>query len=131
MPRRTKVNDLASTALPAPEIAPRAAPGPEAAAAPSLSVRVLDWPCCGAPSIVSRWDVLARTASEPNPFLESWYLLPALRALDPQETVRIILVEGGDEIVGLMPLANEKRYYRRPIPTSPAGLTPTPSSAPR
>jgi CelD/BcsL family acetyltransferase involved in cellulose biosynthesis len=101
---------LASIALPAPAIASRAS------AAPALSVRVLDWPCCGAPSIVSRWDILARTAAEPNPFLESWYLLPALRALDPQETVRIILLESGDELVGLMPLANARRYYRRPIP---------------
>lgn len=88
---------------------------PATAAAP-LSVRVLDWPCCGAPSIVSRWDLLARTPAEPNPFLESWYLLPALRALDPEETVRVFLLERGDEVVGLMPLAVEKRYYRRPIP---------------
>ena len=107
---------MASIALPTPQIAPRAAPPPEVAAALPLSVRVLDWPCCGAPSIVSRWDILARAAAEPNPFLESWYLLPALRALDPAETVRIILVESGDEIVGLMPLAEQKRYYRRPIP---------------
>jgi CelD/BcsL family acetyltransferase involved in cellulose biosynthesis len=87
-----------------------------ARAATHLSVRVLDWPCCGAPSIVARWDELARVASEPNPFIESWYLLPALRALDPDETVRIILLECGDELVGLLPLANQKRYYRRPIP---------------
>jgi CelD/BcsL family acetyltransferase involved in cellulose biosynthesis len=85
------------------------------AAAPALSVRVVDWPCCAAPSIASRWDVLARHAAEPNPFLESWYLLPALRALDPDETLQVFLLELGDEIVGLMPLAPEKRYYRRPI----------------
>lgn len=98
------------------------APRPEPEAAPQAlvpsqpAIRVLDWPCCGAPSIVSRWDVLARRASEPNPFLESWYLLPALRALDPDETLRIFLLEQGDEIIGLMPLAEEKRYYGRPIP---------------
>ena len=79
-------------------------------------MRILDWPCCAAPSIISRWDLLARQAAEPNPFLESWYLLPALRALDPDETLQIFLLEHGDEIVGLMPLAEEKRYYRRPIP---------------
>ena len=70
---------MASMAAPALAFAPRA-PTPEASAAPALSIRVLDWPCCGAPSIVSRWDILARRAAEPNPFLESWYLLPALRA---------------------------------------------------
>ena len=102
--------------LPALAFAERRTAAPEAAAAPVLSVRVLDWPCCAAPSIVSRWDVLARNAAEPNPFLESWYLLPALRALDPDETQRIFLLELGDEIVGLLPLTDEKRYYRRPIP---------------
>lgn len=85
-------------------------------AAPTLAVRVVDWPCCAAPSIASRWDILARDAAEPNPFLESWYLLPALRALDPDETLQVFLLEYGDEIIGLMPLAAEKRYYRRPIP---------------
>lgn len=106
---------MASMAAPALAFAPRA-PTPEASAAPTLSIRVLDWPCCGAPSIVSRWDILARRAAEPNPFLESWYLLPALRALDPDETLRVFLLEAGDEIVGLMPLAERTRYYRHPLP---------------
>ena len=107
---------MASTSLPPLAFSPRPEAAPEAVAAPQLSVRVLDWPCCAAPSIVSRWELLARDAAEPNPFLESWYLLPALRALDPDETLQIFLLEHGDQIVGLMPLAEEKRYYRRPIP---------------
>lgn len=108
---------MASTSLPPLAFAPRPDAEPEAvAAAPTLSVRVVDWPCCAAPSIATRWDLLARHAAEPNPFLESWYLLPALRSLDPDETLQIFLLELGDEIVGLMPLADEKRYYRRPIP---------------
>ncbi len=102
--------------LPPLAFSPRSIAAPETVPAPPLSVRVLDWPCCAAPSIVSRWNILARAASEPNPFLESWYLLPALRALDPDETLRVFLLERGDEIIGLMPLAEEKRYYRRPIP---------------
>lgn len=108
---------MASTSLPPLAFAPRPDAEPEpVAATPTLSVRVVDWPCCAAPSIASRWDILTRRAAEPNPFLESWYLLPALRALDPDETVQIFLLELGDEIVGLMPLAAESRYYRRPIP---------------
>lgn len=108
---------MASKTLPPLAFAPRPEAVPEAvAAAPALSVRVVDWPCCAAPSIAARWDRLARQAAEPNPFLESWYLLPALRALDPDETLQVFLLELGDEIVGLMPLAAEARYYRRPIP---------------
>ncbi|MGN6356322.1 MAG: GNAT family N-acetyltransferase [Novosphingobium sp.] len=108
---------MASTSLPPLAFAPRPDAEPEAVvAAPTLSVRVVDWPCCAAPSIASRWDILARQAAEPNPFFESWYLLPALRTLDPDEMLQIFLLELGDELVGLMPLAAEKRYYRRPIP---------------
>lgn len=108
---------MASKSLPPLAFAPRPVAAPEpVAAAPTLSVRVVDWPCCAAPSIASRWDILARNAIEPNPFLESWYLLPALRALDPEETLQVFLLEFGDDLVGLMPLAAEKRYYRRPIP---------------
>jgi CelD/BcsL family acetyltransferase involved in cellulose biosynthesis len=126
---------VATIARPAPAIIPPVGAGAEDVVPRPLSVRVLDWPCCGAPSIVSRWDRLARFATEPNPFLESWYLLPALRALDPNETVRILLLENGDEIVGLMPLAEEKRYYRRPIPhlsgwTHPNAFLGTPLIAP-
>lgn len=108
---------MASTSLPPLAFAPRSDAEPEAvAAAPTFSVRVVDWPCCAAPSIASRWDILARRAAEPNPFLENWYLLAALRALDPDETLQVFLLELGDELVGLMPLSPEKRYYRRPIP---------------
>ena len=33
--------------------------------------------------MLARWDGLALTAAEPNPFYESWYLLPSLRLFDP------------------------------------------------
>ncbi|MEO6718211.1 MAG: cellulose biosynthesis protein CelD, partial [Novosphingobium sp.] len=61
------------------------------------------------------WNALARYATEPNPFHESWYLLPALRALDPAESVRFLLFELGDVLVGMMPVAREQRYYGRRI----------------
>lgn len=89
------------------------ASGPGAAA---LSVRVLGWRGCDEHGFVARWDRLARKAIEPNPFLESWHLLPALEALDTDEDVRIFVLACGDELVGLMPLAREPRYYGRPIP---------------
>ena len=63
-----------------------------------------------------RWDALAQSASEPNPFHECWYLLPALRELDPGQTVRLLRFEHGGELAGLLPVRHEKRYYRWWIP---------------
>lgn len=62
------------------------------------------------------WDALALCAAEPNPFHESWYLLPALRALDPQGSVKLLRVETDGDLCGLLPVRNENRYYGRPIP---------------
>lgn len=64
---------------------------------------------------LARWQALARQASEPNPFLESWSLLPALSAMGAKEvTLACLEVEG--KLVGLMPLARHWRYYGRPLP---------------
>jgi CelD/BcsL family acetyltransferase involved in cellulose biosynthesis len=62
------------------------------------------------------WDRLAMTAAEPNPFFESWYLLPSLRAHDPAGEARLAVLENGGEWLGLIPLVNEPRYYGRPVP---------------
>ena len=94
-------------------IAAQAAAQAAPVAGPVVTVRALDWPCCAAPSVLHSWNALAIYATEPNPFHESWYLLPALRALDPQETVRFLLFEVGDVLVGMMPVAREQRYYGR------------------
>ena len=69
-----------------------------------------------APAAVLAWDALALKASEPNPFFESWYLLPSLRALDPLGTVQMLRFEVAGELLGLMPMRRERRYYRWPIP---------------
>ena len=108
-------------AMPEPRVAAAQTAGTSAAlvtapvSGPVVTVRALDWPCCTAPSVLHSWNALALYATEPNPFHESWYLLPALRALDPQESVRFLLFEVGDVLVGMIPLAREKRYYGRRI----------------
>ena len=109
-----KVNSVASNAIPleAP-IATQPAVQAALVAGPVVTVRALDWPCCAAPSVLHSWNALALHATEPNPFHESWYLLPALRALDPGENVRFLLFEVGDVLVGMMPMAREQRYYGR------------------
>lgn len=65
---------------------------------------------------IRRWDMLAATASEPNPFLESWYLLPALRRFDPRGQVEIVRFERGGELCGLLPIERRWRYARWPLP---------------
>lgn len=63
-----------------------------------------------------RWQALAETASTPNPFFEPWYLLSALHAFDPAGEARLLVVESGDTLIGLMPLASVRRYGRWPLP---------------
>lgn len=64
----------------------------------------------------ARWQALADGASTPNPFFEPWYLIPALEAFDPKATGRLLTVEIGGELVGLMPITTPRRYARWPIP---------------
>ncbi len=110
----TKVSSLASTALPLISATPR--PVASVVSTPAVTIRALDWRECTAPAIRHEWDALAQRAAEPNPFYESWYLLPALRALDPAGTVRMLLCEANGELVAMLPLARQPRYYRRPVP---------------
>ena len=65
---------------------------------------------------LAEWDHLARSASEPNPFGESWSLLPALRRFDGGDRVELFRVRVGGELCGLMPLARQRGYYGYPIP---------------
>ena len=55
----------------------------------SLTIALVerDWRALAEPAAIAGWDALAQWASEPNPFHESWYLLQALRAFDPEGTV--------------------------------------------
>lgn len=55
-------------------------------------------------------------ASDPNPFFESWYLLPALRAFDAAGRIALLQVEARGSLAGLMPLGRPLSYYGKPIP---------------
>jgi CelD/BcsL family acetyltransferase involved in cellulose biosynthesis len=85
-------------------------------APPAVDLRACAWSDCTAAPFVAAWDALAQRASEPNPFYESWYLLASLSALDPAGSVRLLVCEAGGELVGLLPVAREARYYGRPLP---------------
>lgn len=79
-------------------------------------MRAADWRSCENPLVQHGWNALAELACEPNPFHESWYLLPALRALDPQNSVLLLQCKVGGDLAGLMPIKRENRYYGKPIP---------------
>jgi len=50
------------------------------------------------PAELARWDALAHWAAGPNPFHESWYLLPALRAFDPAGEVTLLCLEADGQL---------------------------------
>ena len=79
-------------------------------------LHAVSWSSLAHPEACAAWDRLAKRAAEPNPFLESWYLLPSVRALDPHGSVRILRFEQGGALAGLLPLVPSRRYYRWPVP---------------
>lgn len=99
-------------------LAPRdtAACGTTQSAARSSVVRSSAWRSAESPDVRHAWDALAVCASEPNPFFEGWYLLPALRALDPSGSVSLLRFEHDGELAGILPVRLENRYYRWPVP---------------
>ena len=76
------------------------------------------------PQAGAHWDHLAEFASTPNPFFERWYLQPALEALDPDNRVRLVRIERGGELIGLMPIERARRYSRWPLPHLASWLHP-------
>ena len=93
--------------------------GPARGHAPARALpalRAADWRTLDEPGFIARWDALAADASEPNPFYESWYLLPSLRALDPDGAVRLLVLELDGTLAGLLPLVPSRRYYAYPVP---------------
>ena len=104
---------MATTARDLHGYSPAARP---AAGAPPLAARSVAWREFEAAERRTEWDALAAWAAEPNPFFESWSLLPALRALDPEGEVELLCVEGDGALAGLMPVRREKSYYGHRLP---------------
>ena len=65
---------------------------------------------------IAQWDSLAQWASEPNPFYESWYLLPSLEHLDPHGSVQLLTLKADRQLAGLIPVQRDFRYYDHPLP---------------
>ena len=62
------------------------------------------------------WDALARDAAEPNPFYESWFLLPSLARLDGGRNGSLLCFRQGGNLSGLMPIVRQHQYERWPLP---------------
>lgn len=95
---------------------PSANPNAVHAAAVAGVMQAHDWRACDHAAFVAQWDALAKAAIQPNPFFESWYLLPSLRVLDPAGAVELLVLEERGVLLGLMPLSRAARYYRHPLP---------------
>lgn len=76
------------------------------------------------PQAGAAWDHLAEFASTPNPFFERWYLQPALETLDPENRVRLMRIERGGELIGLVPVESARRYSQWPLPHLASWLHP-------
>ncbi len=68
--------------------------------------------------IIPAWDHLARNALEPNPFYESWALIPAIELFKTTYPDAFILLVWADhahsQLIGLFPLNYERSYHRCP-----------------
>ena len=79
-----------------------------------LGAGVID-PLALTPQFTAQWDDLAHHASEPNAFAERWCVAPALQLLDPLRTARLIAVDSGGELIGLIALTTTTRYGPLPL----------------
>jgi len=68
------------------------------------------------PEMIEQWDALAMAAADPNPFYESWYLLPSLRAFDPAGEVTLLTLTADGRLAGLLPIRRESHYYGHRLP---------------
>lgn len=80
------------------------------------SFAVLPWRAWGSAEARAAWDALSARASTPNPFFETWYLLPGLGRFDPYGRVQIAALMQDAAPLGLLPLQRARRYGRHLLP---------------
>lgn len=82
---------------------------PAAVSADFLPLGLID------PAFAADWDDLAADASEPNAFMERWFVSAGAEHLPPNRDGRLLAIRDGGRLIGLLPLATEPRYGRLPI----------------
>jgi CelD/BcsL family acetyltransferase involved in cellulose biosynthesis len=63
---------------------------------------------------IEEWRDLGRSAAEPNPFFEHWFLKPALAHLVDTHIIRIAEYRVDGQLCGLFPLSVRDKYGRSP-----------------
>lgn len=98
----------------APELARTGHASDRASGGPEV-VRVVSPEEARQPRFVGAWQELAKTASEPNPFFEPWFLIPSLEAFG-SEGIFLLAMESEGTLTGLVPLGRTPSYYGYPVP---------------
>ncbi|MCL9983625.1 MAG: GNAT family N-acetyltransferase [Erythrobacter sp.] len=95
----------------------RTANAPAGPITPSPSaLRLLTPADIAEPAFIAAWERLAARASEPNPFFEPWFLLPALAQWGASDDVAIKAWFHDGRLAGLMPIRRSNAYYGHPVP---------------
>jgi CelD/BcsL family acetyltransferase involved in cellulose biosynthesis len=81
------------------------------ATAPRSQLRLLTPADLAEPAFVAAWERLAAQASEPNPFFEPWFLLPALAQWGAGERVVAKAWFHQGRLTGLLPIVRKADYY--------------------
>lgn len=95
----------------------RTANAPAGPIAPSPSaLRLLTPADIAEPAFIAAWERLVARASEPNPFFEPWFLLPALAQWGNSDGVAVKAWFHDGRLAGLMPIRRSNAYYGHPVP---------------
>lgn len=93
----------------------RARPKPKTIEPPGSSGELSCVPWRAMLTETEAWDALAQCAAEPNPFYESWYLLPSLASFDDGNAISILRFTCGGTLCALMPVVRESKYAGWPL----------------
>jgi CelD/BcsL family acetyltransferase involved in cellulose biosynthesis len=88
---------------------------PDVGISATLHVMCVSWTEIVTDTFTAQWDIMAAGVVDPNPFYESWFLLPALQQFDPDGKVKILAMWQGNALTGLLPVSNSRIYGRWPI----------------
>lgn len=76
------------------------------------------------PVLLAAWDRLVRTAAEPNPFFEPWFLIPSLEQWGAAERVLVKAWFHERRLAGLLPVVRSAEYYSHIITHAKGWLHP-------
>ena len=91
-------------------------PLPTDVGAGTVDISILDHDMLHSPAFIAEWDDLAGDVGEPNPFFESWYLLPSLELCAGDARIDVIAMRRSGRLIGLVPTCRSWDYYGKPIP---------------